>query len=306
MIEHLRHGDIDKAGWDRLLDACPNRLWYARSQVLDAASPGWEALVDRPSGAIMPLTVKRKWGIRYLHQPFMLQQAGVFAPRVDEAMTAAFLAAIPPDIRYWDIQLNEAQTGPAVPGVAFTPRTNMVVDLREGVEAVRSGYGQSHRRGLRKWTGAEGMESLDEATFIRFIREAPQVKGWNMDAGRWAVFEALVHVAMGSGVGRAMGLHGDGGMLAAGLFVSWAGRTTFLKGLSLAEGRPVFAMHRLMDHMISEACATSDRFDMAGGNDADLRRFYAGFGARPVLYLRAVANRLPQPLRWYKQRNDGA
>jgi hypothetical protein len=40
--------------------------------------------------------------------------------------------------------------------------------------------------------------------------------------------------------------------------------------------------------------------DLAGGNDPLLARFYAGFGALPVLYLRALMNRLPPLARQLK------
>lgn len=304
MIEHLRHQAIDKGWWDTALEGCGNRLWYARSAVLDAACPGWEALVDRTSGAVMPLTVRRKWGFRYLFQPFMVQQLGVFAPRAEQLDTAAFHAAVPKGIDYWDIQLNEAQPSAEVPKVQLSTRTNMVLDLRPGPDALRRAYAESHARGLRKWPSGP-LEQLPAASFIRFVRAAPNAAAWNMDAERWRTFERLVHVAMADGA-RCVALHDAGRPLAAGLFVTWAGRTTFLKGLALAEGRKVFAMHRLMDAMITGSCAIAHTFDMAGGEDAGLRRFYAGFGARPVLYLRARCNRLPQPLRWYKQRSDGA
>lgn len=305
MIEHLRHEAIDKGWWDDTLKGCVNRLWYARSAVLDAASPGWEALVDRASGAIMPLTVRRKWGFRYLFQPFMVQQLGVFAPQPELIDTLAFLKAVPKGVDYWDIQLNEAQPTAFVPNVRLTTRTNMLLDLRPGPEALRQAYAESHARGLRKWSSGP-VEQLPAEAFIRFVRSAPNVAGWNMDTERWRTFARLVHVALSGDGARCLALLSEGLPLAAGLFVTWEGRTTFLKGLGLDEGRKVFAMHRLMDRAIADACATSHTFDMAGGEHAGLRRFYAGFGARPVLYLHARCNRLPQPLRWYKQRSDGA
>ena len=45
MIRHLRHTDIDKGQWDKLLLQCSDRLWYAQSWVLDLCCPQWEALI---------------------------------------------------------------------------------------------------------------------------------------------------------------------------------------------------------------------------------------------------------------------
>ena len=48
MIQHLRHKAIDKRWWDDRIASSQSPLWYARSAVLDAASPGWDAFDPRP------------------------------------------------------------------------------------------------------------------------------------------------------------------------------------------------------------------------------------------------------------------
>ena len=65
MILHVRHADIDKTAWDRRLAASGNVMWYGQSTVLDAASPGWDALIDEETGEQMPILWRRKYGIRY-------------------------------------------------------------------------------------------------------------------------------------------------------------------------------------------------------------------------------------------------
>ena len=50
--------------------------WY-----LDIVSPGWEAIVKEEAGcyvAVLPLPVRRKFGLRYLQQPLLTQQLGLF------------------------------------------------------------------------------------------------------------------------------------------------------------------------------------------------------------------------------------
>ncbi|MEO5584652.1 MAG: hypothetical protein ABIQ75_04270, partial [Flavobacteriales bacterium] len=70
MISYLRHTDIDLAAWDRRMAACANASWYGLSATLDAAAPGWDALLDEATGAQMPLPWRMKYGVRYLYQPF--------------------------------------------------------------------------------------------------------------------------------------------------------------------------------------------------------------------------------------------
>src|SRR5436190_23026543 len=150
MIGHLRHKEIDKASWDARLMRCSNRVWYMQSWVLDIASPDWEALVDEASGAIMPLTWRRKFGVDYLFQPYGLQQQGVFAPHLDDALSAAFLAAVPKRFAYWDIYLNEGMTVRAGPYDRVTENTQQTLLLDADAATLRARYAQGHRRNLRK------------------------------------------------------------------------------------------------------------------------------------------------------------
>ena len=57
MIRHLDHHAVQRFAWDEHLMRCTNRLWYIQRWVLDAASPGWEALVDEEQGPYVPCPI---------------------------------------------------------------------------------------------------------------------------------------------------------------------------------------------------------------------------------------------------------
>jgi len=305
MIRYLQHGDIDRAWWNERIRCAREPLWYALAEVLDAAAPGWEALVHEGSGTVMPLAPRRKWGFRYLFQPFAVQRLGLFGPAPDARQVGAFLSAVPEHFRLWDIHLNDAASMGQPADVVLTQRTTMELVLDGDVGKVRSAYGQSHRRGLRKWAGDGEVCALSAEELLAVMQAAPQLRRWQVNAGQFDTLRRLLQVADMRGELRCLGLRRGGTWGAVGCFVTWQGRTIFLKGLSTEAGRGVFALHRVMDAAIAAVAPDSHVLDMAGGHDPELRRFYAGFGARPRLYLHAKVNRLPQPLRWYKQRSDG-
>ncbi|MBX2977847.1 MAG: hypothetical protein KF905_01000 [Flavobacteriales bacterium] len=306
MIQHLPHHRIDKERWDAWLRAASQPLWYAQSAVLDAVAPGWEALVDEQQGAIMPLVWNSKWGFHYLYQPFGLQRLGVFAPQPSADLFAHMLQAVPSRFKFWDINLEWCDDVPPIPGLVVQQRTNMVIPLDRDLDAIRAAYGQSHKRGLRKWSSGSGPEQMDVQAFLAMVRNSEQFGAWGVDQRQWSAFERMVHGAVERGEGSAWGIPGSSeDWEACGFFVNWKGTLIFLKGLGTTAGRSTFAMHRLIDGMMARMHGTCGLFDLAGGENAEMRRFYAGFGALPHLYLRTRVNRLPQPLRWYKQRNDG-
>ncbi|RZK88596.1 MAG: hypothetical protein EOO62_37450, partial [Hymenobacter sp.] len=82
MIRHVPSREIDRPQWDALITDAPNGLIYALTWYLDIVSPGWEALIKEEAGryvAVLPLPVRRKFGLRYLQQPLFAQQLGLFA-----------------------------------------------------------------------------------------------------------------------------------------------------------------------------------------------------------------------------------
>ena len=78
-ILHLRHNQIDRIKWDATIAQSLCDLPYAYSWYLDVVCPMWEALVTEDYAYVMPLPLKKKWGISYLIHPIWVQQLGVFS-----------------------------------------------------------------------------------------------------------------------------------------------------------------------------------------------------------------------------------
>lgn len=305
MIRYVRHSELDKPWWDERIVASNSPIWYARSAVLDAASPGWDALVDDASQAVMPLTHDRKWGISYLYQPFALQRLGIFAQDSNAEQNAAFLHAIPRKYKLCDIYLNNSAPVGHVNDIQLDERYSMELDLSSDLTTLRAAYSENHKRGLRKWNSEGELDTIPCSTFLKVVSGSEQFEQWGITPKQRMTLERIATVADALGEGRFVGLKRNGEWLAVAFFVEWSGRMIFLKGLSTQAGRGVFALHRILDPMIAERAGKPMLLDMAGGHAPELRRFYTGFGAKPTLYLHARYNRLPQVLRWIKQRSDG-
>ncbi|MCO6481573.1 MAG: hypothetical protein J5I62_02140 [Flavobacteriales bacterium] len=301
MIVHLLHHQIDRAAWDRRLAASANAAWYGTAAALDAAAPGWNALVDDSTGSQMPLTWRRKYGIAYLFQPIMVQHLGPYSPSPAPAEARRFLQALPKLYRYADICLLGDTPGPLL-GIHQEIRMNHVLDLGGTAAAIRSGYSTNHRRNLRKLenSGSRVERQVDAGVVLAFIEGSGQLARWHLDAGRKATMGRIMKATEGQGTGFGRMVIGAQGPLAAGWFVRGPREVVFLKGISNAQGRGLGAMHALIDDVITEFAASGSILDLAGGNDPQLARFYAGFGARPVPYFRALMNRLPPVIRYLK------
>ena len=97
---------------------------------------GWGALIVDDYRMVMPLTWKKKWGIKYLYQPPFIQQLGVFSEtQISDDELALFIKAMKRHFRFAEIFLNfQNQTTLAL------ARQNYVLSLASGYEQLRVGY----------------------------------------------------------------------------------------------------------------------------------------------------------------------
>lgn len=294
MIRLVRHPDIDKALWDREVRHAVNATWYANSYVLDRMSPNWDALMDDATGAFMPLTKRRKYGIEYLFQPFALQQLGVFAPvAMDATMTGAFLRAVPSNFRLVQIAGNEAMARTEVAGWSFTAKTNYSLDLSGGMEKLRSGYAKNTARNMAK-TGAVSTEAMLPNEFAGFYASTTMAKFTDQDLRGASALGPLLTEVVARNEAEILGTRDEQGhWCGAVVLVHWQGRSILLKTGATDQGREQNAMFHLVDRALEQSSARSKVFDFAGSDHPGTARFYEGFGAKPSAYFRLERNTLP-------------
>ena len=302
MIKHLKHEAIDKAWWDRQVNGCLNRSWYAKSDVLDIVSPNWEALVDDVSGAIMPLTWRRKFGIDYLFQPYAIQQLGVFSPRPVELVSSmAFLDSIPQRFRYVDIRLNDHMGSLGIDGAI--PNANQTLRPTSSIEALRAAYDKGHRRNLKKALppDTEWTSDVNAAAFTELFERTTAERFGGLRPTDRRLLQALITHAIERGDARIIGLRSQGVTIAGACFVTSLGRSVLLKSASTSVGAEHRALFHIVDHWIAENAGTDRVLDFAGSNHPGTRRFNEGFGCSTSLYLNVRRNHLPLWLKWMKR-----
>ncbi|AFM03713.1 hypothetical protein Fleli_1279 [Bernardetia litoralis DSM 6794] len=81
-MKHFKHHQIDKKKWDKCISSSKENIIYAFSWYLDCVSPYWEGFILESNNeylAVMPLPVKKKYGIVFLQVPLFTQQLGIFS-----------------------------------------------------------------------------------------------------------------------------------------------------------------------------------------------------------------------------------
>jgi hypothetical protein len=318
VIHYLKRKDIDIARWDACVETAANSLIYNRSAYLDAMTAGqWDAFVLEDYQAVMPLTWRRKAGIRYLYQPAFTQQTGIsFAKSLSTgrspALTVAFLQELNRHFRFAEICLNYGNESPIpskdypIPGSprpVLQTRTNFILPLDSPYDSLAANYKKDLTRNLKAAARSElqYVRDFDLRTALDHFRREYDTRLPAITAEDYRHFEELCLLLQPRGqVLTRAAIGTDNEPLCTSVLLRDSSRLYLLHSTTLPAGRPTEANHFLLDQLIREYAATPMILDFEGSDHPGIAHFYGNFGGINQPYFFYRHNRLPWPLRWLK------
>ncbi|MGD2034013.1 MAG: hypothetical protein PVF73_03080 [Bacteroidales bacterium] len=286
MIRYLKNTDIDKNAWDDCIVHSANGLMYGLSWYLDATSPGWDALILDDYVAVMPLTWKKRYGIRYLVQPPFNQQLGVFFRKNVKVNTADFLRAIPGKFLHLRICLNYANTIQNKSYRMIT-RDNYELSLGKSYEELASNFSGSHKKNIKraknqKITIVKTEKSED---IIRFFKESHKTI-FSLPENYYTVLNRINRTAVRNNSAIQFLARTDENEIVAALYLLKAlNRYVLLLTPTNMKGKKSRALFLLFDHFFSEYCRNDAVLDFEGSSIESVADFFKGFGAAKKTYL---------------------
>lgn len=296
MIRYLRHDEIDKNRWDRCIRDSVNSLVYGFSWYLDLISPGWEGLAEDDYVSVFPLTHRKKFGIRYLAQPFFAQQLGIFSTGLlTPGLVAGFLDAIPGKYRFAEIHLNYMnKVGSG--DFEVTMRLNHELELICPYDEISGQYSRNTRRNIRKAmdAGVEVWRKMSVDEMITLFRNNFGRHEGKLGYRDYITIESLMSdvIARTSGIIIGAGNRRDNPDAGA-FFINDRNRFIMLVAASDYATRENGAMFLLIDAFIREHAGQLGLLDFEGGNNPGPGRFYKGFGAKETAYPFLRISRIP-------------
>ena len=271
-IQHLRHTAIDYEKWDNTIMLSVNQLGYAYSWYLDIVSPGWEALVSDNYEYVMPLPVKRKYGISYMVQPVLTQQLGIFSSQsINEDIIRLFIKKIP--YYSYEINLNEMNFNAEI-----TEVPNYVLSLNESYESISKKYSKNTIRNIEKARKQKLTlkSNLQIEEFVQFYNSVEK----NFISTNGILLKKLLEKAEQKKTITLLGVLNSQNELIAALCLFFTGnRLVYLVPASNKEGKNASAMFLIVDFLIKNKTQSNIILDFEGSQIEGVARFYKGFGA---------------------------
>jgi hypothetical protein len=299
-IRYLRHQEIDTNKWDRCIEGSQSPVIYARAFYLDEmAARQWGALVWDDYKAVMPLTWRSKYGIRYLYQPHFTQQSGIFSTQpTPPAVVEAFLRKLDSHFRFAEICLNFANAHPDLQA-----RANFILRLDAPYEELCRNYKKDLIRNLKLTRRAQLFYKKDfdlHTALGDFRREygsrLPSVK--EEDYRRFMTL--CVYLMQQDQLLTRAVVDDQQRPLCSAIFLRDTRRFYLLHSSTPPVGRATEANHFLLDQFIREWAGSPMILDFEGSDRPGIAHFYSNFGSIDQPYFFYRHNRLPWPIRWLK------
>jgi hypothetical protein len=267
-IKYLKHNEINKQKWDKTVSTAKNSLPYAFSWFLDAVSERWEALIVSDYQYIMPLPVKKKFGIKYAVQPLFCQQLGIFSHEiVTQNIVNEFIKAIP--YIFFTVHLNYKNFCKA------KEFPNLILSLSNNYENIKQNFsGNTKRNILKAKKFGLKIKMIDAEDFFYFWRQE------NIDkfSQNLSVLEKIINVK-NDFIKLYCVVNEINKVIATNLVLETEQRIINLVPTSNAEGKEKSAMFFLLNYLLEKNSGKEIIFDFEGSKIQGVARFYRGFGA---------------------------
>lgn len=290
-IKHLKHNQIDKDLWDNTILKSLNGTIYAMSWYLDCMSPKWEAIVTDNYDYVMPLPVKSKFRLRYLTQPYLSQQLGLFSQNIiPSEILETFLDFIP--YKFYRLQLNSGnnhQTNNLKP--------NFILDLNESFEEISNNFSKNCNRNIKKAKEIEQTIFKDN-DFDNFKTFTENSLNFTPPKGFLSALNTLLLRIRNEHFAEIWSVNDEetNQAIASVLILRWKNRIYYLMPSSSEKGKQNFAMYLILAEIIRQNSNTPTILDFEGSSIEGVARFYKGFGAIPEYYPILNKNKLFFPL----------
>ena len=301
-IQYLTYQQINRQKWDDCISKADNGLIYGYSIYLDTMADNWDALVLNDYEALMPLTWRKKYGIRYLYQPFFTASLGLFGNNISATLLNDFLLAIPASFRYWDIYLNAGNYF-ELPEFKLYERANYVLSLQNNYQQLFQQFRNNIKRNIVKAKNLQLLVqkniSVDEV--IGLAKE--QSNNFSSISDKdYEKFKKLFHHFYTKKQAVTYGVFTPQKQLVAScVFFFSHKRAYYILAGNHPNGKTLGASHVLIAAFIEAYAAHDMLVDFEGSDVSSLAFFYSSFGAVTEKYVGLKSNKLPGLLKLFKK-----
>lgn len=281
MIKCIPRNHLDVSKYNNCIETSIQSRIYAYTWYLDCVCDNWSVLVLDDYKAVMPLPYKRKYGFRYISQPFFTQQLGIFSKETLSAeLMVMFLDNIPQYLFKVNLQFNSENS---FTNETLVMQSNFILDLHSTYNELYLSYSKGRKHAINK--GLKNNLQLQEVTFDEVLQlSRKQYSFQDITEKDYLKLTNLIAAAKAKNKVKIIGFKEDGELIGGAVFLIGTKRIVYLFAAVSPRGKKLQAASLLLNEVIKEYAETSKILDFEGSVRPGIAAFFKSFGARVENY----------------------
>lgn len=279
MIRYISAKQIDRIKYDHCILNSQQCRVYAYSWYLDCTCEKWNLLIEGDYEYVMPLPIKVKYGIPYIHMPSWVQQLGLFSRnKIDESKINSFVKAIPRRIRWIDYQFN---SGNKLHGLSSALKNNYLLSIHQNFEEIEKNYNKNRKRISKNCFKDFTIEKKGSAEVFlsnyKRLNKSYKVLDESLDKLK-CICQA------NNGQVHIWNVFRDNIFIAGLVWLKDEKRITYLVPLADERAKKLHIPTFIINELIRDYQAQDLLLDFEGSMMKGVAKFYESFGAKPEFY----------------------
>jgi hypothetical protein len=301
MIKYIKRQDLDVVKYDKCIDASLQSRIYAFSWYLDIVADNWGVLVLGNYQAVMPVPIRKKYGIKYVYPPFWLLQLGVFSSDINQDIKP-FLTFLFDKFKSVELRLNTKNL--KFESRYLISKQMQYFALDNSYSSVFESYRKDRRKDLKKASNQNLTEKWNdnpEKLITLFKNNVGKRTPYIVDKDYVNLLK-LINECIKNRVGEVLSIYdAKNNLVASGFFLKNNGEVTILVSSTDFKNRKNGANTYLIDRAIYKYQKNFEVFNFGGSSMLTIANYFLSFGGFSADYQQIKYNNLPFLLKLFKK-----
>lgn len=301
MIKYIKRKDLDTNKYDVCIENSMQSRIYAFSWYLDIVADNWDVLVLNDYEAVMPVPLRKKYGIKYVYPPFWLLELGVFSLK-DTIDDTLFFKVLLDTFKSVELRLNTHNDFKNSSSFLLAKQMQ-VSSIKEDYETVFNTYRKDRKKDLRKAEKAGLIEKWndDPQKLIQLFKNNVGKRTPYIVDKDYLVLEELIRTCIKKGLGEMGSIYNnENKLVASGFFLKHKKSVTILVSSTDFNNRKNGENTFLIDRAIYKYQKKYEVFNFGGSSMKQIASYFLSFGAKTITYQQIKHNSLPFLVKLFK------
>ncbi len=300
MIKYIKRTVLDLEKYNTCIEKSVQSNVFAFSWYLDIVCDNWDVLVLNNYEAVMPIPLRKKYGIKYVYPPFWLLQLGVFSLDKEQGIKP-FLTVLFDKFKSVELRLNSKNL--KLESSNLILKKMQYLSLENNYDSIYKEYKKDRKKDLKKAVNQDLTEKWNDnpEQLITLFKNNVGKRTPYIVEKDYVNLLKLINECIKNRVGEILSIYdAKNNLVASGFFLKNNDEVSILVSSTDFKNRKNGANTFLIDRAIYKYQKNFETFNFGGSSMPTIANYFLSFGGFSADYQQIKYNKLPLLLKLFK------